>query len=1080
MVPLFVNTLLVTALAFIPADQLIHARYWDLGSVRAKGQLTLYNRDPGDAQNGLPVYGGDMNGDGFAEVIYTAFRADGPPGNLLPDAGEVHVWKSNGLIDGTRDVGSPHDSLWTFYGEKAGDILGIRVAVKDLDDDGYGDLIMGAFGADVPGRNLCGKAYVIFGAAELPTGEFWLADPAPWKTTIIGAEGDDRLGTWFDSADVNGDGFHDLVIGADRADGRNNGKPQSGDTYVLYGPIPRGVTLDLADTTLAWTVFYGIGQNDHMGATVISDDLDGDGYAEVITSAASNALARNVFDNGGSGDGPPGDFRDNSGETWVVWGRPDFQRYHDLDDPALGSTVVYGREPYGRYGEELSTGDVDGNGTKDLLIGALTAPGPPWEYRKDGGAGVIVYDMNLQRNRVVDLLYPPPDIRFTWVYGKARSLITDSFPVGDVDGDGFTDLLLGAPRDNGPLNREAGTLTVVYGSANLPAVIDLADPPPQNVVRTSTLDGKDANDLVAYWAHAADVNGDGRDDVIVNAMNGDGPRNSRWQAGEVYVVDGYTLSHGPDQPRNLSVVGVESSTELTLRLDPPDDPLVDRIRIYTSSESWIPGTDYEEFPSDVALCRMTGVEPGRLVYCSAAFVRADGTEGRRSPPVAGRLGTEPAPEWTLFHPTEYTVQMRWTPSANPLSLGYHVYRGAAGCDPEDLVRITSAPLFVPEFTDPGPPRNTLIEYRITGIDSLLWESSWSSPRTAFLHDREPYPFRILVVNGFDWNAWSDGAGTAAPADPWEMYRDKALTADLPFDFWDLRIGWSNYPSGITPVGKGPLPPARLFEYSGIIWVGNDDASNVNPDRDVFQNLLPDLTRYLDDGGKLILVSRLLGSYVSEQFARDVCGVAAWDRYETFTTATPAQPVWSGLVPMTPRPGSTGVPFCEPMVFDGTGLGTPILTYGTAGSVIGALVRHPVRNTDRVALLSLSPNYTNPYELRANMRRLINHLTGLSTVTGTEEAGRPPVTRLLQSAPNPMTTEATIAFELAREQRVSLRVYDASGRLVRTLLDASFPAGRNGADWDGLADGGRPAASGVYFYRLETADGDLTRKLTLRR
>jgi len=68
--------------------------------------------------------------------------------------------------------------------------------------------------------------------------------------------------------------------------------------------------------------------------------------------------------------------------------------------------------------------------------------------------------------------------------------------------------------------------------------------------------------------------------------------------------------------------------------------------------------------------------------------------------------------------------------------------------------------------------------------------------------------------------------------------------------------------------------------------------------------------------------------------------------------------------------------------------------------------------------------------------------------------------------------------LPRAQPVSLRVYDASGRLVRTLLSETRDEGRHEVVWDGTDDRGQRAASGSYLYRLQTPERSLTRKLTL--
>ena len=84
-----------------------------------------------------------------------------------------------------------------------------------------------------------------------------------------------------------------------------------------------------------------------------------------------------------------------------------------------------------------------------------------------------------------------------------------------------------------------------------------------------------------------------------------------------------------------------------------------------------------------------------------------------------------------------------------------------------------------------------------------------------------------------------------------------------------------------------------------------------------------------------------------------------------------------------------------------------------------------------------------------------------------------------SRPNPAHGEAIIAFEIPREAPVELRIFDVAGRVVRTLADATLPAGRHEARWDGTTDRGDPARPGTYFYRLRAGDQRAVRALMLR-
>ena len=89
-------------------------------------------------------------------------------------------------------------------------------------------------------------------------------------------------------------------------------------------------------------------------------------------------------------------------------------------------------------------------------------------------------------------------------------------------------------------------------------------------------------------------------------------------------------------------------------------------------------------------------------------------------------------------------------------------------------------------------------------------------------------------------------------------------------------------------------------------------------------------------------------------------------------------------------------------------------------------------------------------------------------------------RLMGASPNPFNPATTIAFELAAPGNASISIYDVSGRLVRSLVDENLPAGMHEVIWNGRDGNGAMAASGVYFYRLNTGEIVQTRKMVLLR
>jgi hypothetical protein len=99
---------------------------------------------------------------------------------------------------------------------------------------------------------------------------------------------------------------------------------------------------------------------------------------------------------------------------------------------------------------------------------------------------------------------------------------------------------------------------------------------------------------------------------------------------------------------------------------------------------------------------------------------------------------------------------------------------------------------------------------------------------------------------------------------------------------------------------------------------------------------------------------------------------------------------------------------------------------------------------------------------------------------TSESVPPRVFALHGNQPNPFNPVTRIVFDIPARTDVSLRVFDVSGREVRTLKDSALPAGRYEVLWDGTDNRGRAAASGVYFYRLVAGADEATRKMTLIR
>lgn len=165
---------------------------------------------------------------------------------------------------------------------------------------------------------------------------------------------------------------------------------------------------------------------------------------------------------------------------------------------------------------------------------------------------------------------------------------------------------------------------------------------------------------------------------------------------------------------------------------------------------------------------------------------------------------------------------------------------------------------------------------------------------------------------------------------------------------------------------------------------------------------------------------------------------------------------------------------------GTSCSTPLV----GGSCAIVLQAHPTWTPMQVrqALMMTASRHTNPDSTYG--WGIINVWNAIHYSQSAAEDDRIRIEKehefALASQPNPTSGATTLSFSLARAGEVSLAIYDASGRRVRSLLSGPREPGRYAARWDGRDESGRPVGSGVYFYKLGTQERDLTGKLVVLR
>ena len=504
-----------------------------LSSLNGTNGFILTGIDAGDESGFSVSSAGDVNGDGYDDLIIGARNAD-PIGR---NSGETYVVYGGASAPGTEGVLdlSMLDGTngFTLTGINGGDYSGGSVSsAGDVNGDGYDDLIIGAHWADPTSRQFrAGETYVVYGGASAPGRDGMLNLSSLNGTNgfiLNGIDAGDTSGRSVSSAgDVNGDGYDDLIIGAFRAD--PNGDSYAGETYVVYGgasaPGTGGVlNLRALDGTNGFTL-TGIDANDESGFSVSSaGDVNGDGYDDLIIGAWYAD--------------PNGDF--NAGETYVIYGgasAPGTDGVLDLSglDGTNGFTLN-GIDVFDVSGRSVSSaGDVNGDGYDDLIIGARGAD-PNGDF--NAGETYIVYGgASAPGHRgVLNLGALDGTNGFTLTGIDARDKSGGSVSsAGDVNGDGYDDLIIGAHWAGPNGNFRAGETYIVYGGASAPGtggVLDLS-------IETNgfILTGIDARDLSGFSVSSAgDINGDGYDDLIIGAPYADPNGNSA--AGESYVVYG--------------------------------------------------------------------------------------------------------------------------------------------------------------------------------------------------------------------------------------------------------------------------------------------------------------------------------------------------------------------------------------------------------------------------------------------------------------------------------------------------------------------------------------------------------------
>ncbi len=516
-------------------------------------------------------------------------------------------------------------------GVAASDLSGFSVSnAGDVNGDGIGDLIVGASGADPNGFN-SGSSYVVFGSRTGFSAAINLSSlDGTTGFRLDGAVANDQSGISVSIAgDVNGDGIGDLIVGAWGADPNGSG---SGSSYVVFGSragFSAAINLSSLDGTTGFRL-DGVAASDVSGRSVSNaGDVNGDGVGDLIVGAW--------------GADPNGS---NSGSSYVVFGsRAGFSAAINLS--SLDGTTGFrldGAAAGDTSGRSVSNaGDVNGDGFGDLIVGAASAD----PNGSNSGSSYVVFGRASFADTstiALSALDGTTGFRLDGAAANNRNGFSVS-AAGDVNGDGFSDLLVGAPYAS-----PTGSSYVVYGRAPTEAVTRTGTEARNRIqggAQNDTLDGLGGNDILYGNGGADGLDGGNGNDRLTGGTGADtmlgGAGNDQFWLATGDFAAGESIDGGDDTDRVVlqgattvdlslgtlsgieAVLGSAEADDVTLSLAQLVEATVD-LRAGIDALNVTLGGGAVDLGAGVVL-RVRGVETGNLVGTDDAdFVTLSGRQ----------------------------------------------------------------------------------------------------------------------------------------------------------------------------------------------------------------------------------------------------------------------------------------------------------------------------------------------------------------------------------------------------------------------------------------------------------------------
>ena len=348
--------------------------------------------------------------------------------------------------------------------------------------------------------------------------------------TIIGHDHNKLFGESIAAGDINGDGYQDILISATQS---HIDTANLGSVYILLGTWERKTEIDLKamnpDIEIRGRYVGGL-----FGSALEVYDFNVDGYDDIVISE-TRADPLN---------------RDDAGIIYLFYGKNDFNDIIDLSQDGADVTFT-GAQAGDHFGTAISSGDVNGNGKQDLVIGAEGVDSA--ENITCGGTYIILNTIEWSAPATIDL---SGDFTGHLIYGKeANDLSGRAVGCTDIDYDGRDDVIIGAHKADSPIPNllvDAGEIYIMFGANDFPYQIDLSLRKPD-----ITIIGNEKRGWFGFSILAQDINRDGFGEVIVGA-----PQENYFDkidAGSVYILNGRSLFAGPE---SLHIDDVEDKIKI--------------------------------------------------------------------------------------------------------------------------------------------------------------------------------------------------------------------------------------------------------------------------------------------------------------------------------------------------------------------------------------------------------------------------------------------------------------------------------------------------------------------------------------